>query len=150
MNQSLDQTLAAIEPRLRQALVAAYGPEVGVEACADAIAWAWANADRLDSVNNTAGYLFRVGQSAARRYHRPSGYLPAPDRGRIPEVEPGLAPALEELSEQQRIVVVAVHCFQWSQQEVADLLAISHSSVRTHLARALEKLRTSLEVTHAD
>ncbi len=127
--------------------MAAYGPEVGVEACADALAWAWEHRDRLADVDNAAGYLFRVGQSAARRYRRPGGFLPAPDHGRIPQIEPGLAPALERLSQSQRVAVVAVHCFGWSQQEAADLLGVSHSTIRTHLARGLDNLRKSLEVS---
>ena len=150
MVSDTERLLAEIEPRIREALVAAYGPEVGVEACADALVWAWEHRDRLAGISNPAGYLFRVGQSAARAYHRPQGFLPAPDPGRIPNIEPALAPTLEELSQPQRVAVVAVHCFGWSQQEVADLLGVSHSTVRTHLTRGLDKLRKSLEVSVVD
>jgi len=150
MGLNFEQLLAEIEPRLREGLVAAYGLDVGTDSCADAVAWAWENRDKLGAMSNPAGYLFRVGQSAARSYLRPSGFLPQPEAGRIPEIEPGLAPALEQLTESQRVAVVAVHSFGWSQQEVADLLGVSHSTVRTHLARGLDKLRTLLEVSHVN
>ena len=42
-----DDFVADVEPRLRRALVAAYGPEAGREATADALAWAWQHWDRL-------------------------------------------------------------------------------------------------------
>jgi len=56
------------EPRLSYALAAAYGPEIGAEATADAPALAWENWQRIKGMANPAGYLFRVGQSRSRRY----------------------------------------------------------------------------------
>jgi hypothetical protein len=47
------------EPRLRHALVAAYGPDVGREAAAEAIAYGWENWERLQSMDNPIGYLYR-------------------------------------------------------------------------------------------
>lgn len=52
---------------LRQALIAAYGPNVGPDVTAEAFAYAWVNWDRLKAMQNPAGYLYRVGQSKARR-----------------------------------------------------------------------------------
>jgi hypothetical protein len=43
-----ESLLTELEPRLRQALVAAYGLEVGTECTADAIAWGWEHRERLD------------------------------------------------------------------------------------------------------
>ncbi|MDA3037946.1 MAG: RNA polymerase sigma factor [Actinomycetota bacterium] len=145
----IEQLLSRIEPRLRQALVAAYGVETGQDCSADAMAWAWEHRERLIAMGNPAGYLYRVGQSSARVYHRPQGFLPRPDPGWMPDIEPGLAPALEQLTVPQRVAVLAVHSFGWSQQEVADLLGVSHSTIRTHLARGLEKLLANLEVANA-
>ena len=65
--------------------------------------------------------------------------------------EPRLLPALAALTESQRVVVVLVHGYGWSQTEVARLLDVSHATVRTHLARALVHLQKVLEVReHAD
>ncbi|MDY7101032.1 MAG: sigma factor-like helix-turn-helix DNA-binding protein [Actinomycetota bacterium] len=133
-------------PRLRAGLVAAYGPEVGADAAAEALAYGWEHWARLSAMANPAGYLYRVGQTAARRSRRPQGYLPAPASGELPEVEPGLVPALEDLTEMQRTCVLLVHAFGWSQTEAAELLDVEHSTVRTHLARGLEKLQAALEV----
>ena len=47
--------------------------------------------------------------------------------------------------------VVLVHAFGWGQVDVAELLEISTSSVRTHLARGIARLHAALEVSpHAD
>lgn len=63
--------VSAAEPRLRRALVAAYGFEEGREATAEALAYAWEHWDRLRRIDNLAGYLFRVGQTRRRRNRQP-------------------------------------------------------------------------------
>ncbi len=138
--------VAEYRTRLRAGLVAAYGPEVGAEVTAEAMAWAWSNWATLQTMSNPVGYLYRVGQSASRRHFRPQGYLPQTAATDLPRFEPGLAPALEELTEPQRVSVVLVHALGWSLQDTADVLDISVSSVRTHIQRAMTKLRTALQV----
>ena len=147
---AVGELLVDAGPRLRAGLGAAYGPEAGAEATAEALAWGWEHADRVAEMENPIGYLYRVGQTAARKLRRRQGVLPIPERGRIPHIEPGLVPALESLSEAQRTVVLAVHAFGWTQQEVTELLDVSHSTVRTHLARAMDKLRAALEADDAE
>lgn len=139
-----------VEPRLLQALVSAYGPRDGREATVDALSWAWEHWDRLGRIDNKLGYLYRVGQSATRRYS--SRAIPVPTASeQVPlgDVDPGLLPALSRLSEQQRTVVVLVHGFGWSQSEVAKLLDITVSTAREHLSRALRHLRDELVVGDA-
>lgn len=133
-------------PRLRAALVAAYGPDVGADAASEALAYGWEHWPRLSAMENPSGYLYRVGQTAARRARRPEGFLPQPGTSELPEFEPGLVPALESLTEQQRVAVMLVHAWGWPQVEVAALLEIDVSSVRTHITRALKKLQAALEV----
>lgn len=156
--------LADAEPRLRRALVAAYGPGPGREATADALAWAWEHWERVEGLANPVGYLYRVGQTAARRGRRaqhrwspvgppPPGGSPEPVDGRpapgpaAPWVEPGLPAALDGLSEGQRVAVVLCHGFQWTQREVADLLGVAPTTVQNHVERGLAKLRAALEVS---
>ena len=55
-----------VERRLSHALAMAYGPEAGCEAAADAFAYAWEHWERIRTMENPAGYIFRVGQSKAR------------------------------------------------------------------------------------
>jgi DNA-directed RNA polymerase specialized sigma24 family protein len=132
--------IADVQPRLARAFVAAYGVERGEDALAEALAYAWAHFGELARMENAAGFLFRVGQSKTRRRKRPLVLPPRP-RGGDPEVEPGLLRALAQLSERQRLCVVLVHVYEWTQREVADLLGVSASSVQVHLSRGMTSLR---------
>ena len=138
--------VAEHEAGLRAGLVAAYGPDVGVDVTAEALAWAWSNWPTLETMANPVGYLYRVGQSASRKHFRAQGYLPSTAPLDLPRFEPALGPALEGLTEPQRVSVVLVHALGWSLQDTADVLDISVSSVRTHIQRAMTKLRTALKV----
>jgi RNA polymerase sigma factor (sigma-70 family) len=141
---------AAVEPRLRTALVASYGAVDGRAVTVDALSWAWEHWDDARSLSNPVAYLYRVGQSALRKYTtRPLPIDPGTETttdDSLADVSPELMPALGKLSEQQRTVVLLVHGFGWSQREVASLLDISASTVREHLDRAMARLRADLEV----
>jgi RNA polymerase sigma-70 factor (ECF subfamily) len=132
------------EARLRRALVATYGPVVGRDAAVDALSWAWEHWDRLTPMSNPVGYLYRVGQSAARR-HRTALRAVAPSpHSHAPEPVPELEPAIMRLSEQQRAAVVLVHGYGMSQREAADTLDIAVSTLREHLDRGMTRLREQL------
>lgn len=143
--------MGRVQPRLLRALVATFGPVTGREAAADALTWAWEHWDRAADLDHPVGYLYRVGQTQARR----TAAKPIPPEllvrieERCPDIEPGLLPALDRLTEQQRTVVVLVHAFGWTQADVAELLEVSPSTVADHLRRALDHLRAELEVTDA-
>jgi RNA polymerase sigma factor (sigma-70 family) len=130
------------EPRLRRALVAAYGPEAGREATAAALAWAWEHWEQVQAMTNPVGYLYRVGQSSGRERKQPT--LMPEESPELSRFEPALESALAALSEQQRVSVLLVEGYGLTQQETADLLGISVSSVRVHLRRAMERLRVAL------
>ena len=136
-----------VEPRLRRAFVAAYGPERGSEATAEALAWAWTHWPRVRGMANAPGFLYRVGQSRTRP--RRVSYLVAPPAATMPWVEPALPAALSELSESQRTAVVLVHGFGWTLREVAELTGVKPTTVQNHLERGLAKLRNAMEV-HED
>jgi DNA-directed RNA polymerase specialized sigma24 family protein len=134
-----------IEPKLRRALVAAYGFERGREATAAALGWAWEHRGRLAGIDMKLPYLFRVGQTMTRSRREPVVFE---TREHVePWVEPGLGAALASLSERQRLAVVLVHGFSWTLKEVAELADTSVSTVQTHLERGLRRLRVSMEVT---
>ena len=135
-----------VEPQLSYAFFAAYGPEVGCDITSDALAYGWENWSRVREMDNPAGYLYRVGQSKARWYHRPRVGFPITTRSQLPEVEPKLPGALEQLTRNQRLAVVLVHAVGWTEEEVARLIGRSRSTVRTHLERGLQRLRDELEV----
>lgn len=133
-----------VEPRLRRALVAWYGVEVGREVTADALGLAWERWDAVEAMANPVGYLFRVGQSRSRRYRRRAVVLPAVPVLELPDVDPRLPRALAVLSHRQRAAVLLVHAHGWTQVEAADALGCSVSTVRNHLDRGMRRLRASL------
>jgi RNA polymerase sigma factor (sigma-70 family) len=135
---------AETEPRLRRALVAWYGLEVGSEATADALAYAWERWDAVEAMANPVGYLFRVGQSRSRRYRRRTPLLPQVSNAELPDVDPRLPSALALLSNRQRAAVLLVHAHGWTYAEVAAALGCSESTVRNHLVRGMRRLRSSL------
>ena len=135
------------EPRLRQALSATLGTQVGVDATAEAFGWAWENWDRVELMVNPVGYLYTVGRDRGRKslMQRRPLFHPV-DSARLPWVEPLLPSALERLPDRQREVVVLLHCFQWTMSEVAQLLAVSKSTVQNHAERGMASLRNSIGV----
>lgn len=134
------------ETRLRHALTAAFGPERGREAAAEALAYGWEHWDRIRQMENPAGYLYRVGRDRARRM--------TPGRAVVTQtvaqqewwVEPGLPDALSHLSEKQRVVVALLYGYQWSMSEVADLLGVSKGTVQSYANRGLARLRRRMGV----
>lgn len=146
-----------VEPKLRRALVAAYGPEGGREAAADALAWAWEHLERLSDVENVGGYLFRVGQSAARRTRRWRRFETLVDRpdgaqgtGASGRWDDELVAALAKLTSRQRVAVVLVHGYGYSYSlaDAAAVLGCGVSSLRNHLDRGLRHVRRDLEGNH--
>jgi RNA polymerase sigma-70 factor (ECF subfamily) len=143
------------EPRLRRALVAYYGPEAGRDSAAEALAYGWEHWSRVRRMENPVGYLFRIGQNLAKRYHRAGRFRevelridpPGPDSE--PWCEPGLGRALGGLSLRQRGAVLLVKGYGWTYEEAAQTLGVRRSTVEKHVARGLEKLRKSLGVQHA-
>lgn len=138
------------EPKLRRALVARHGIEHGREATIDALTYGWRHWERVGAMENSLGYLYRVGATSVRRspvmieldQHGETSGIGYDD----PWVEPALEAGLSRLSEHQRVAAVLRHSFEWTYDEIAELLDISVSSVRNHLERAMSKLRDALEV----
>lgn len=134
-----------VEPRLRYALTAALGQELGHDAVAEAMAYGWEHWARIRGLENPAGYLYRVGRRGVRFRRGAIVFLPV-ESARMPEVEPHLPDAMARLSERQRVVVFLVHGMGWTRREVGELLGISVNSVGAHLSRGLTKLRSALGV----
>ena len=138
-----------VEPRSRVALSAAYGPERGREAAAEALAWAWEHLDRPGEIKHPVSYLFRVGRSRTR-LRRIRLATPGAHEWSAPWVEPGLSRALSSLTQRQRVAVMLVCGNEWTLAEVAELLGVKLTTVQTHMERGLAKLRASLEVSSDD
>ena len=135
------------EARLRHALTARFGSDVGKDAAADALAYGWEHWERVQSMDNSIGYLYTVGRDRGRRMSQSRLPLfPDVPVERAPWVEPGLSRAVADLPERQRTVVLLLHGYDWTQSEVAEVLEISKASVQRHGERAMARLRRKLGV----
>lgn len=142
---------AEVEQRLRRALVAAYGPELGSDAAAHALSWAWEHFERVEEMENAVGYLWRVGQSAVRgatRHRRWTADGAVADRPVLiePSMEPALERAMAALPMRQRTAVLLVHGYGYSLAEAAGLMNCRIRTLRNHMERGLTKLRRELGV----
>ena len=135
-----------VSPRLKAALVASVGIDRAPDAAAEALAYGWEHWERVKTMENPAGYLYRVGVNRGRRWRHIRPELPTVPNSDMPWVEPGLPKALTRLSEKQRVVVLLVHSFGWTQDEAAAFLGISRATAQTHLERGMHRLRAKLGV----
>lgn len=142
----LERLLVAARPRLVRALLAVRDVTGAEDAAAEAIAWGWEHGERILHIDNPVGYLYRV--ALTRSTPRKVPLMPRVVPATMPDVEPGLVPAMMALPERQRIAVWLVHACDWSYSEVAEALDITRSTVGTHVTRALEALRAAL--AHSD
>jgi DNA-directed RNA polymerase specialized sigma24 family protein len=137
-----------VDRRLWRALVPVLGVDRAGEAVNEALEYAWRHWDRVESLDNPAGYLYRLAYRAGTRPVRAATVvLPAVPATELPDVEPGLVPALLAFSESQRTVVWLVEACGWGLTDTARTLGISVSTVRNHLARGMKHLRTALEAS---
>jgi DNA-directed RNA polymerase specialized sigma24 family protein len=141
-----DALVRRVEPSLRRALCRHLGANEVADAVAEAFAYAWAHRDHVLSMENPAGYLYRVAQSRSRV--RRQGFLPWESDTTMPDIEPGLLDALTALPVAQQTAVWLVHGCGFSTADAAEAMGIKPSTVSTHLGRGLERLRLLLGVHH--
>lgn len=140
--------LRSIDRKVLQVLVARFGPTRGGDAHALAMEYAWRRCERVQAMRYPIAYLVRVGTSASRNRRKA---LPESDVPNVPvsgdwDFEPGLRAALLRLPRRQREIVLLVEGCGWTQQEVAETLRVSPSTVHTQLRRGMARLRTELGV----
>lgn len=145
--ESFTEWFRDAEPRIRHALTATFGFQVGMDVAADALSHAWEHWDLVRAKPNPMGYVYGVGRNKGRRVvgRRPPVFPDVPTQ-RIPHVEPGLPTAVAALSEKQRVVVTLVYAYEWTFSEVAELLGIAKTTVQSHGERGVRKLRRTLGV----
>ena len=143
---SFTEFFGLTEPRLRTALCAAFGADLGREATQQALAYGWEHWERIQEMDNPAGYLWTVGRNYGRRQRRERPAFPTVASNRTPEVEPALPAGLASLTEKQRIAVMLVYGLEWTFAEVAELMGVSKSTVQTQARRGIAKLRRHIGV----
>lgn len=142
--EEFDVFVMRTQPQLERAL-AGHLPATRVgDAVAEALAYAWEHRERVLSMANPVGYLYRVAQSKARR--RKQGFLPWSSDDAIPDIEPGLPAALAALSPKQSEAIWLVHATGMSHVEAGEAMGISASTVANHLERGMTRLRDELGV----
>lgn len=132
--------------RLQRVLIAHFGVDVGSEVTADALAYAWEHWERVRAMANPVGFLYRVGQSSARRHWRwrRRVHLPREESAELALPEPGLDTALAKLSPPQRAAVLLVHGLGWTYDETAQAMGVPITTIRNHVHRGLKRLRRLL------
>ena len=70
--------------------------------------------------------------------------LPPPEPVHLPEVEPGLIEALQELPERQRTAVWLVVGCGWTHGEAGAAMDAAPSTVSTHVSRGVGALRRAI------
>jgi RNA polymerase sigma-70 factor, ECF subfamily len=120
------------------------------DVAAEAFARLWSKWDRIESDDHAAGFVFKTAMRlCARRARRREliGRVPeehAPDEiGRSLDRQE-IVRALGHLSVRQRQAVVLRDWAGMETSEVAEQLGMRDSTVRVHLARGREALRTAL------
>jgi RNA polymerase sigma factor (sigma-70 family) len=134
--------------RLERALVARFGVDDGLDAAAEAMAYAVEHWDRLEPMANPIGYLYRVGQTRgrrlARRWHRLDALVHEPlTSDGVIDVD--LQRALLRLKPRERVAVVLVHAHGHTYREAAEVLDVPVTTVTNHVSRGMARLRRILE-----
>lgn len=134
--------------RLRKALVARHGLDEGCDLAAEALGYGFEHWDRLVTMANPVGYLYRVAENTGRKRARWRRAWPFRVESAAVDdvpVDPDLQQALARLRPAHRASVVLVHCFGWSYDDTATALGVPVSTVRNHVHRGLTTLRNLLE-----
>jgi len=147
---SLEVFVVAARPALERALVARFGVHDGMDAAADALAYAVREWGRVGEMKNPSGYLYRVGVSSATRWQRRlrrHGQLLSDVTAAVPAqlVDVDLQRALLHLRPEQRVAVVLVHGNGHTYAEAAAMLDVPVTTVTNHIHRGLARLRQLLE-----
>jgi RNA polymerase sigma-70 factor (ECF subfamily) len=150
---SFEDFVTSAEPRVRRALVLVGGHDAAREATADALLEVWRRWDRVGAMANPDGYLYRI---ARRRLPRRAAFdlaeLPADIASdwEAPAVEPALVGSLLALPENQRVAVYLIVGCRWTAPQVAELIGVEATTVRTHVDRGMARLRSDLGADRRD
>ena len=146
----VDDFVVIARPSLERALVARCGLQDGMDAASSAIEYAYREWPRLATMANPIGYLYKVGQSSARRAqgrrHRLKVLVDDPVSVDA-AVDVDLQRALMRLRPDQRVAVVLVHAHGHSYADAAALMDVPVTTLTNHVTRGLAHLRQVLEIS---
>jgi len=121
--------------------------DLAADAVDEALVRAYQRWERVRTLDQPAGWVYRVGLNHARsRLRRLLRRPPAPVDGHaeMHVSDPAIERALGRLSVDQRAVVVCRHLLGWSEAQTAEALHIRPGTVKSRLSRALTRLEAEL------
>jgi RNA polymerase sigma-70 factor, ECF subfamily len=119
--------------------------QLAEDATQEAFARALERWDRLEPQPWIAGWVMSTALNAVRRALRRSRAWPMAREEPDPDEAVDLWPAVRRLPRRQQQAVVLYYRMGVPVREIAQVLGCKEGTVRTHLARAREALRTMLE-----
>lgn len=138
------------QPSLTRALTMALDHrELGRDAAAEALTRAWERWDHVSSLDNPAGWAYRVGlnwgRSRLRKRRREVATAFVPERTHSPtDHDDRVTTAIAGLSHDHRDVVIARYYLDWSEAQIAAALDVPAGTVKSRLHRALQHLEAEL------
>src|SRR5713226_9141679 len=129
------------------------------DAAQEAVIRVFRSLDSFDRERPLEPWVRKIAANAAiselRRYRRELS-MPADEleslgdhRSSPSEIEGDIAAALDKLSPEKRAVVVLHYWLDYSLRETAEILGLPLGTAASHLARARERIRLTLEEGHA-
>jgi RNA polymerase sigma factor (sigma-70 family) len=108
--------------------------------------------DRVGSMDDPTGYLYRTAMNAFRSWHRRAslrakrtiGLIATDDGIAVIEADDAVVRALAPLSPRKRAAVVLIDLLGYSSEEAGHMLGIRAATVRTHVSRAHADLKASI------
>jgi len=136
--------------RLTRALTLALGDlDLAQEAIDEGMARAFQRWRKISNYDSPAGWVYRVSfnwaQNRIRNRRREVLTTEWTEQSISHDVDPDLQQALDKLAIDARSVVVLRYLLGWSTAETAHALGIRQGTVKSRLARALERLEVLLE-----
>ena len=112
--------------------------------------------DRVGTMDDPSGYLYRTAMNAFRSWHRRSalaakrmiGLTRADDAIAMIDEQDAVVRSLQPLSARQRAAVVLIDLLGYSSEEAARMLGIRASTVRTYAERAHRDLKARMDQSH--
>lgn len=154
VRQRTDEDFAAAVMGLEQnlyrlALSMLHRPEMAEDAVAEAVYKAYASRHRLRERKKLKAWLFQIlvneCRTIQRKQKREVPLAELPERPLQPDSPLGLWELVQRLPEGQQSVIVLYYYEGYSVREIASLLHLKESAVRTRMHRGRETLRQWME-----
>jgi RNA polymerase sigma-70 factor, ECF subfamily len=112
--------------------------------------------DRVGTMDDPSGYLYRTAMNGFHSWHRRSGLAAkrtigltrADDSIAMIDDQDAVVRSLEPLSPRQRAAVVLIDLLGYSSEEAGQMLGIRASTVRTYAERAHRDLKARMDESH--